>query len=391
MGFSAFLRPIFGSEMRHGYLTEGDVIRTTTDGIDINELWDDFQDSINIINEHLDRLVELLTFPVTQPFETVPQVGSTEFELATEFGVPRARKVDISFFHLSYDFEDYDARIAYSWKFLRDADSRQVEAVHQKNLDADGRLVFRKVMEAIFDNRNREAEIQTRSYSVYPLYNGDGTKPPAYNGEEFDADHDHYMVSGSAVLDSGDIEAMYDNIAEHGYGVEMGTTFVCLVNKIQLKEVRKWRAGQTSANGQIASYDYIPGPNRPAMFLPNAEGLLGSQPPAQWNGLAVDGSYGDILFIEESMIPKGYVFMFGSGGAGDLQNLVGIREHASEEYRGLRLMPGNQQRYPLIDSFYGRSFGTGIRQRAGGVVMQIKETGTYEIPEKYEAGMGFTV
>ncbi|QXO13671.1 major capsid protein [Gordonia phage DumpTruck] len=388
---SLLLAPIFGAERRNGYLNEGDIVRTTIDGVDLNEMWQDFQDSVNIINEHLGHLVSLLTFPVTNPIETVPQVGATEFELASEFGIPRSRKIEVDYFHLGYDFEDYDGRIAYTWKFLRDADARQVEAVHQKNLEADGRLIFRKVMEAIFDNRNREADIRDRPYPVYPLYNADGTVPPSYKGVQFDGTHSHYLVSGAAALDSKDVEDMYDHIAEHGYGIENGTTFILFVNRQQLAAIRTWRRGVTNANGAVATYDYIPSPTRPAMFLPNAEGLLGSQPPAAWNGLPVDGSYGDILIIEEPMIPPNYLFMFGTGGAGDLQNVVGIREHESEAYRGLRLMPGNQARYPLVDSYYGRSFGTGVRQRAGAVVLQVKASGTYDIPDQYERGLGLTV
>ena len=386
-----FMAPIFGAEKRSGYLTEGDIVRTTTDGVDLNELWQDFQDTVNVINEHFGKLVSLLTFPVNNPVETVPQVGSTEFELASEFGIPRTNKIELDYFHLGYDFEDYDARIAYTWKFLRDADVRQVEAVHQKNLEADGRLVLRKVMEAIFDNRNRSADIRNQSFTVYPMYNADGTTPPSHKGVNFNGSHSHYMVSGADTIDSGDLEAMYDNIAEHGYGIEQGTTFVALVNKAQLNSIRTWRRGETTANGSVAAYDYIPGPRRPAMFLPNAEGLLGSQGPDSWNGLLVDGTYGDILLIEEPLIPAGYVLMFGSGGAGDLQNIVGIREHASPAYRGLRLLPGNQQQYPLIDSYYSRGFGTGVRQRAGACVMQVKAAGSYEIPNQFKAGEGLTV
>lgn len=385
-----FLAAIFGSD-RGGYHNEGDIVTVTRDGVDLNELWQDFQDTVQIINDHFSHLVSLLTFPVSQPVETVPQVGGTEFELASEYGIARTRKIELDYFHMGFDFDDYDARIAYTWKFLRDADARQVEAVHQRNLEADGRLVFRKVMEAIFDNRNRETNIRSQPYNVYPLYNADGTVPPEYKGQTFDGTHSHYLVSGAATIDSGDVEAMYDHIAEHGYGREQGTTFVIMVNKAQLNAIRTWRRGETNANGAVAQYDYIPGPRRPAMFIPNAEGLIGSQPPDSWNGLLVDGSYGDILIIEEPAIPPGYLFMFGSGGAGDLQNIVGLREHEQEAYRGLRLLAGNQQRYPLIDSYYSRSFGTGVRQRAGAAIMQIKASGTYDIPTKYRAGEGFTV
>ena len=224
---------------------------------------------------------------------------------------------------------------------------------------------------------------------MYPLYNGDGTEPPNYKGASFDGTHSHYIVSGNSSIDSSDVEDAYTHIAEHGFGLENGTVFVMLANKAQVKEMRKWRAGQVSANGVVANYDFIPAANQPTMILPNAEGLLGSLPPDSFKGMRVVGSYADILIIEESYIPQGYFLMFGTGGAANLQNLVGLREHVNPAYRGLRLLPGNRQRYPLVDGYYARSFGTGIRQRAGGVVVQIKASGTYDIPNQYKKGAGF--
>lgn len=379
---------IWGADTPGGYHTEGDIVSVLNDGTDINALWGIYQATMSIYNEHQAALVQLLTFPVVNPIETVPQVGEAELELASEFGIPRSRQLEIEYFQMAYDFEDYDGRVAYTWKFLRDADVRQVDAVHNAMLTADGRLVFRKVMEAIFDNRNREADIRRQAYNVYPLYNADGTVPPAYKGQTFAGTHNHYMVSGAAVITPDDLVDAYENIAEHGYGFESGTTFVWLGNKAQIKEIKKWRAGQTY-NGVESPYDFIPGPGEPAVIVPNSEGLLGSRPPGTWNGLRVTGSYGDILIIEESYIPAGYSLMFGTGGEGDLQNLVGLREHVNPSYRGLRLIAGNQQRYPLVDSFYARAFGTGIRQRAGAVVMQYKASGTYDIPNQYKRGTGY--
>jgi hypothetical protein len=49
----------------------------------------------------------------------------------------------------------------------------------------------------------------------------------------------------------------------------------------------------------------------------------------------------------------------------------------------LRLVKGRTPDYPLIDSFYNRGFGTGIRHRGAGVVMQITASGTYTIPAAY--------
>lgn len=381
--------PVFGSEGQGGYHTAGDLVTVTNDGIDLNALWGIYQDSMEIYNEAMDRLAALFTYPVTNPIETVPQVGEAQFEEASEFGEPRGQRIELDYFQLGYDFRNYDTATRYTWMFLRDADARQIDAVHQEILRADRRLVFRKVMEAIFDNRNRTTDIRNQNFNVYPLYNADGTVPPTYKGQPFAGDHSHYLVSGNSAIDSSDVEDSYTHIAEHGFGIENGTVFVMLANKAQVKEMRKWRAGQVSANGVVANYDFIPAANQPTMILPNAEGLLGSLPPDSFKGLRVIGSYADILIIEESYIPQGYFLMFGTGGAANLQNLVGLREHINPAYRGLRLLPGNQQRYPLVDGYYARSFGTGIRQRAGAVVCQIKATGAYDIPNQYKKGAGF--
>lgn len=383
--------PIFGSDpttMQGGYHTAGDIVTTTNDNIDLNALWGVYQDSLEVYNSAMDRLSALFTFPVTNPIETVPQVGEATFEEATEFGEPRSNRIELDYFQLGYDFRDYDTATRYTWKFLRDADTRQVDAVHREVLRADRRLIFRKIMEAIFDNRNRVTDIRNQNYNVYPLYNADGTVPPTYKGTTFNGTHDHYIVSQNTAIDSSDVEDAYGHIAHHGFGIENGTVFVMLANAAQVKEMRKWRAGAVSANGVVANYDFIPAANQPTMILPNAEGLLGSLPPDSFKGMRVVGSYADILVVEESYIPQGYFLLFGTGGAANLQNLVGLREHANPAYRGLRLLPGNQQRYPLIDGYYARSFGTGIRQRAGAVVVQIKASGTYDIPTQYKKTSG---
>jgi hypothetical protein len=63
-------------------------------------------------------------------------------------------------------------------------------------------------------------------------------------------------------------------------------------------------------------------------------------------------------------------------------NPVGFRQHANAGLRGLRLIPGNQSNYPLIDSYYSRGFGTGVRHRGAGIVMQIT-AGAFAIPADY--------
>lgn len=374
-----------------GYGTEGDIVWTTDDGVDLNALWSEAQQVLSVWNQGRGKLVDILTYQVTNEIESVPQVGEATFELASEFGEPEGERLKIGYFQLGFDFADYDRATRFTWKALRDMDARQVRAVHNALLQADERLVFKQVMAAIYDNRNRETDIRNKAYKVYPLYNADGTVPPKFRGNTFTSTHSHYMVSGNAIIDSEDLEDAYENIAEHGYTIETGTQIVCLMNRKQLKEVRHFRMGVENNNGKIANYDFIPSRNQPSQFLASPAGLLGSLPPDTWNGLHVYGSYGDILLIEEPFTPDGYFMMFGTGGAGNMQNLVGLREHKNPIYRGLRILPGNDQRYPLIESYYTRAFGTGIRQRAGAVVMQIKAAGAYEIPTDFDRENGLYV
>ena len=382
---SALLKGLpFGADNEGGYGTEGDIVYTTADGVDLNSLWGEAQQALTIWNAGRSKLVDILTFGVTSEVETVPQVGEASFELASEFGEPQGERLKLGYFQLGFDFEDYDRATRFTWKALRDMDSRQVQAVHNALLQADERLVFKQVMAAVFDNRNRETDIRNRAYPVYPLYNADGTIPPKYRATEFTNTHSHSMVSGNTAIDSGDLEAAYENIAEHGYTIEAGTQIICLMNRKQIKEVRKFRMGVANNNSVEASYDFVPSRSAPAQFLDSPLGLLGSLPPDFWNGLRVSGSYGDILIIEEPFIPEDYFVMFGTGGAGNLQNLVGLREHKNAVYRGLRIIPGNDQRYPLIESYYTRAFGTGVRQRAGGVVVQISAPGSYVVPDEYD-------
>jgi hypothetical protein len=388
-------KPIFsirGADGPSGYNTEGDLLQRTADGRDLNELWVEFNATLSIFNERRTTIVDALTFPVQSVIEDVPQVGSFDFDDASEFGVPTGTRVELSIFSLGYDFRDYDKATRFTWRFLRDAPASHIEAIHNGMLEADNRLLFRRVMEALFDNRNRNANITGQNYTVYALYNNDGTVPPPYKNTTFASTHTHYTVSGGVLIDSGDLEAQYSLIAEHGYGAEQGTTFVYMANAAIVNQIRKFRVGVVNNNSVVANYDFIPSATQPTMIIPNSDGLLGSLPPTTWNGLPVVGSYMGILIIQEDYIPAGYGLMVGSGGLGNLQNPVGIREHANAAYRGLRLVPGNQVAYPLTDSTYCRAFGTGIRQRAGAAVMQYKVgNGTftdYDIPAVFQRGNG---
>ena len=374
------LIPPFGAE---GFNVEGDVITVTADGRDLNGLWRDYQASLQLFNEARQKLVNLLTFDVSTVIEDVPVVGVEDFEEASEFGVPRAARPVMTYFSMAYDFRWYDRATRFTWKFLAEASADQVDAVHAVVLEADNKNVFKKVMNAIFRNTTKTATITGNNYNVYPLYSNDGTVPPPYKSNTFDGTHNHYLASGAAAVDSGDVEAMIDHLEHHGYGVAQGTKLVLLVNKTQGDAIRSWRANVTNANSAVAKYDFIPAQGEPATLMANNLVIVGGgQPAALYEGLRVIGSYGNVTIVQEDYIPAGYMVMIGTGGEGSLANPVGFRQHANANLRGLRLIPGDRNAYPLVNSYYSRGFGTGIRQRGGAVVMKVT-AGSYTIPTEY--------
>jgi len=373
-----------------GFNQESDVIVATADGRDLNALWTEFQATVRLRNETRQTLIDFLTYPQTQAVEDVYQMGATDdFEVASEFGVPKSIRGGGSYFSLGFSFEWYDLATRFTWKFLAEATAAQVEAQNQAALEADNRMVFTEVMRTLFRNTNRTADINakggtgglTTAYNVYAFYNNDGTTPPDYKANTFTNTHTHYLTSGAATVDAGDLEEMEDHLTHHGYSTENGNDLVLMVNKAQGDTIRGFRS---VANGGTARYDFVPAQNTPSFLVPTNLALAPGQtrPPATLRGMKVIGAYGQFTIVEESYIPSGYMVGFATGGSASLSNPVGIREHQNPQLRGLRLVKGRSADYPLQEAYYQRGFGTGIRQRGAGVVMKIT-TGAYSIPTQY--------
>ena len=373
------LRQSFPSSVaaQRGYNTEGDVLTQTADGRSLNEVWREFQQSLEMFNRGRQPLIDLLTFAVDQPIEDVPLISGDEFEEASEFGEPKGLGGG-AYHSLGYDFKWYDLAVRYTWKYLAEATAAQVESLNNQALEADNRLVFQKVMRSIFNNVNRTATIRQQAVNVYALYNNDGTVPPTYKNNTFLGTHNHYITSGGATVDSGDLDAMETHLTEHGYGKQQGSRLIILANRAQTATIRTFRVATGS------QYDFIPAQGQPPFLLPtNTGGIQGGQVGAEFNGFTVAGTYGNWLILEEDYIPVGYLVGFATGGQLNASNPVGFRQHANSSLRGLRLVKGRDNDYPLIDSFYQRGFGTGIRHRGAGVVMQITANANYAIPADY--------
>jgi hypothetical protein len=362
-----------------GFHAAGDIVTQTQDGMDINELWDTYQRWLDDWNTDRDALVNFLTWNTTASFENLYQGGElADFEESTEYGEPVGHRPTAKSSVMGYPFKFHDLAGRFTWQYLADATSAQTDSFANMALEADSRLVFLKVMGTLFRNsRGSNKEGQT----VYPFYSGEaGDTPPRYKMQEFGDNHNHFTTSGANVIDAPSLEALIDNIEEHGYTSQRGYNMVVLVNKQEGDRIRHFRS---IPNGGDGMYDFVPAAGAPSFLVPNDQRVEGGRPGSSLAGLTVIGAYGHATVIQEDYIPAGYVVAFVTGGAESLSNPLAFRQHPTSTLQGLRLVKGRQPDYPLIDSFYVRGFGVGVRHRGAGAVMQVTTSPTYTVPATY--------
>ena len=370
---------IWGSMPGEGINTQGHVlVNKTADGVDLNLIWAEIEQLLEAWNGERTTVASLISYPTTVPADAVPQTLTVEpFDVASEFGIPKGVAPPPDYLKVGYSFVDYDKSARYTWRFVRDATAEQVRSVVTRILSGDNQLVNGLVLRRLFDPAEGVNEFQHR---VFGLWNGtDGIAPPAHMGVSFPASTSHYIASGAAVIDSGDIEDCIRMITLKGYGLRVGSQLLILANPAESELIQGWRAGKESrTGGPTAKYDFIRSSNAPAYL--SSENVVGAIPPPDYNGLAVQGAYGKAWLIESNYVPSGYVAVVASGGPGSPNNPVAVRQHANVAYQGLRAIPGHWSGYPLLDSFFARGVGVGVRHRGAAAVVQVTTNASYTPP-----------
>lgn len=379
----------FGGANRLGTHTAADIVTQTADGVDLNSIWDDFQTLLNVVNSQRQALINFLTFGVSSPTEMVAQPGEgVDFEEASEFGEPVGSRIQPTYFNLGYSFKWYDLAARYTWQYLADATQTMVDSVANASVEAYYRLLLNQVMKTLFNPTNLTATIRGNSYNVYKFYNADGTIPPKYKNNTFNGTHTHYKTTGSSSLEAQDLDTMViDDFASHGYDQLSGYRLVIMVHSTVGNVIRNFRSAvntNQAVGGNYGRYDFIPAQGQPGQIIPATTQVIGATQVANTlNGLNVIGSYGPLLVVQDDWMPTTHVPAFATGGENNLQNPIGLRQHANANLRGLRLVKGRNPDYPLIDSFWAAGFGTGIRQRGGGIVLELTADASYEAPAIY--------
>lgn len=364
-----------------GFNERADAVIAAADGTDLNDFWDEVQQTIALRNRQRGRLVDLLTFRVTELAEEVTLPGPADFEIASEYGLPKGIRTGVQRFWRGYDFNFYDLAVRYTWMFLADADIRQLRQLNNAALEADNRLVFSKVMKTLFNPLNGSGITDNNlPVTVYKFYNGDGEVPPPYANYTHAGTHNHYLttqgLSTSATLTSAVIEDLTEHLDHHGYTYQAGYRKVLWVNKQEADIIRTFRV----ATG--ATYDFIQEASEygGGVYEPIDRKLVGA-PSGKVPGQI--GTYGPWHVVQEDYIPAGYIAGIVTGGPDNISNPIGLREHKNPSYRGLKIIPGDKNGYPLVESYYQRGLGTGIRHRGAGIVVQVSGNASYTVPATY--------
>lgn len=363
--------------MAGGYSTAGDVLVShSADGVELNKIWQQIQDANELYNGSRSSLTRLLSYPTTNVADAIPQgLSSHSFEKATEFGVPVAAREPATALPLGYDFEDYDGRSAFTWKFLRDSSAEQIKSVANRIFEGDNKLVNGTILNRLFSPTEG---VNEHGHRVFGLWNSDNIVPPPYMGQTFTAPHQHYLTTEATTLDSEIVEDAIRHITHHGYGLDQGSQLLILASPSTGEAIETWRQGVESvASGPKAKYDFVRSSTAPPYLTD--ETIIGQQAPGSFHNLPVSGSYGPAWLIEHAYVPAGYIAVVASGGVDSQNNPVAFRQHPNTAYQDLRWIPGNGK-YPLIETFAQRSFGVGVRHRGAAVCIQITASSTYTAP-----------
>jgi hypothetical protein len=371
--------PIFGGTVptQMGIASSGDALVThTVDGVELNSIWETVIEGFDAHNAHRSAISDLLSFRTTVPGEAVPQgESSPPMEKLTEYGIPNAANLPSNALMLGYDFDDFGLRSSFTWRALRAMTAEQVYAHVNSIMHSDNRLVTGTILQRLF---NPTQAMNAEGFTCRGLYNVDGMIPPSYLGTEFDGNTTHYWKSGAAVVDSGDLEDAIKTIRAKGYGLRAGSQLLILAHPAESENIQTFRQGEESrVDGPIARHSFIPSKTAPAYLQP--DNIIGEAIEGTYHGIECLGSYGPAWLVETASIPQGYIAVVASGGPNALNNVVGVREHPVESYRGLLAVPGGIH-YPITDSTYIRSFGVGVRQRGAAVAVQIGTGTTYVAP-----------
>lgn len=283
---------------------------------------------------------------------------------APSASVKRTGKWDVAYPLESFGAAQGSNRVEYAYLTVGDVDSAVQTIVAQ---DINTRRF--EMLKAILNNTTRTfVDPINGSLSIQPLANGDTVVYPPVLGSESEATDDHYVVSGYAAADVSDTNNPLitgrDELEEHFGTPTGGGQIVSFINNAQVAKIKA-----LAEFNSVVDMAITPGANTDRVnMLPNVPGrILGRTDSGVW-------------VSEWRWVPSGYIVNVSLDAPPPLKMRVDPTDTGLGS--GLQLVAEDQIN-PLRVAYWENRFGIGCANRLNGVVIQLKASGSYDIPTGY--------
>lgn len=320
----------------------------TTDGLDLNELWYGAMSAAD--------MYKAATLPILDQMIRFHDLSLMKYYIAEKNGYevialdtkPGMKKVKEAALYAPLPLK-FGYGVGAGLDSLRLSTGRQVMANIDRGFKEDAENLLIQIMRKLMTDPGT-------LNAGFGLFNGEFSAeeqisaPPQYGQNVFLANHNHYYTSGATTIDLGDITAAKQTIRHHGYKGKL----VAMINSsivMQLENLAAFTANQLTRSpisDQVA-----------VMGFTDQFTLLG----VEW-------------YASEA-IPDNYFIMAELAEGDDDRMIV---QFEPPQMRGLRLMPGPVNDYPLVESFFERFGNWKVWRRGAAVVVQLTASATFVSP-----------
>lgn len=247
------------------------------------------------------------------------------------------------------------------------------ELATQRTMDVS--TIRWEVLASLFSNTTRsvvdEWPVSKGTLTIQPLANGDSVLyPPVIGGDsdDFAADN-HYLVSNYTSANISDTNNPYVTIRkelEEHFGTPTG--YGNIVVFIHTDEVAITE--DLTDFVEVTDIGISPG---------NDTDTVNGMPDIPSSARLI-GRVSGVWVAEWRYIPSGYLLAVDA----DAPPPTRMRVHRAEYglAQGFNLA-AEDERHPIMTRHYEHDFGIGVGNRLNGVVMQLKASGSYDIPSRY--------
>lgn len=191
---------------------------TTSDGASYQQVVNEISTALAALNAELanDSLFSGLAYYSGEPTVEYRIGGSNGFETFTEYG--RADPKRAATEGHTIPLIPKDRRLAWTWKYLKDASMSQIQA---DIADAiyDARSLWRVAMLTRLLKRGDDAVGSGYSpgFATAAASTSVDFVPPSYNGTDFTSAHEHYVGIAGGVFTTAVFSDAFDELREHGH------------------------------------------------------------------------------------------------------------------------------------------------------------------------------